>query len=61
MWPKPRPRPRTKLWYADCAEMRDAAADVNKSLHAGDSDATAAAMDKLQQSCEDCHKVFKPE
>jgi hypothetical protein len=48
-------------WYQFCAEMRDAAAAVNKAVHTSDSDATAAAMDKLQQSCEDCHKVFKPE
>ena len=49
-------------WYAFlCGQMRDAAAAVNKALHAGDSDATTAAMDRLIESGEDCHKVFKPE
>jgi hypothetical protein len=47
-----------KQWYDFCIQMRDAAAAVNKSVHAGDKEGTQAAMKKLAQSCDDCHGVF---
>ncbi len=48
-------------WYTFCAAMRDAAGEVNKTLHAKDKDATAAGMKKLAQTCDDCHGVFRKE
>ena len=48
-------------WEKFCIQMRDAAAAVNAGIRAQDADATAAAMEKLDQSCHDCHKVFHPE
>jgi hypothetical protein len=48
-----------KKWYGFCVQMRDAAAAVNKAVHAGDKDAAEKAMSALAQSCEDCHAVFK--
>lgn len=48
-------------WYAFCAQMRDASAAVNAGIHALDQDATDAAMEKLNQSCDDCHAVFHDE
>jgi ribosomal protein S20 len=49
-----------KKWYGFCIQMRDAAAAVNKAVHAGDKDAAEKAMGALAQSCEDCHALFKP-
>ncbi|MGA2031370.1 MAG: hypothetical protein ABSG68_03870 [Thermoguttaceae bacterium] len=51
----------TKQWFQFCSDMRDAAAAVNSAASQDKKDDAAAAMDKLQQTCEDCHKVFKPE
>jgi hypothetical protein len=48
-------------WFALCAEMRDAAAAVNKAIHAGDPKATEKAMKPLAESCDNCHTVFNPE
>jgi hypothetical protein len=48
-----------KKWYGFCIQMRDAAAAVNKAVHAGDKEAADKAMEALAQSCEDCHAVFK--
>jgi hypothetical protein len=48
-------------WFAFCAEMRDAAAAVNKEIHAGDAKATDKAMKALAESCDNCHAVFNPE
>jgi len=48
-------------WYKFSAEMRDAAAETNKAIHAGDEAATQAAVKKLNKSCEDCHAVFHKE
>ena len=47
-------------WYQFCQQMRDAAAAVNAGCHKKDAAATQKANDRLQQSCEDCHAVFKP-
>ena len=41
--------------------MRDCAGAVNAAIHKQDRAATKALMTKLAESCEDCHKVFKPE
>jgi cytochrome c556 len=48
-------------WFKFSAEMRDAAAEANKAIHAGEESATQAAVKKLNKSCEDCHAVFHTE
>lgn len=48
-------------WYQVCIEMRDAAAAMNKATHEKSWDAANAAMATLQKSCDDCHRVFKPD
>lgn len=48
-------------WYKFCAQMRDAAAAVNKAIRAKDKEAAETHMKALNQSCEDCHAVFHPE
>jgi len=48
-------------WGNFCVQMREAAAAVNAGVHAKDQKATEAAMEKLNQSCDDCHAVFHPE
>lgn len=48
-------------WYQYCAEMRDAAGQVNADVRAGDHAKTTAAMSRLANSCETCHKVFRKE
>jgi hypothetical protein len=50
-----------KQWYEFMAVMRDRAGTLNAAIHKGDVPAGTEAMKKLQQSCEDCHKVFHPE
>jgi cytochrome c556 len=49
----------SKKWFANCAEMREAAAAVNAGVHARNEKAVNESMDRLQKSCEDCHDVFK--
>ena len=51
---------QVKLWRKFSMAMRDDAGAVNAAIHKGDAPATAKAMKKLNQSCEDCHDVFKP-
>ena len=51
----------TAKWYAYCAQMRDAAAAVNKAIADGDEDAVKDKLADLQQSCDDCHAVFHEE
>jgi len=48
-------------WYAFCVQMRDASAAVNAGIRAQDEAATETAMEALDTSCEDCHKVFHAE
>ncbi len=48
-------------WYGFCVQMRDAAAGLNKAIHAGDQAAAEKAMSALNQSCDDCHAVFHTE
>jgi hypothetical protein len=47
-------------WFKYCAEMRDAAAAVNKAVNAKDEKAAEKAMEALQKSCDDCHAIFHP-
>ena len=51
----------TEKWYAYCAQMRDAAAAVNKAVADGDADAVNEKVEALQKSCDDCHAVFHEE
>lgn len=46
-------------WYACCAEMRDAAGAVNSAVRAKDAARVTAGMQRLSQSCETCHAVFR--
>jgi len=48
-------------WHQFCVHMRDAAAQLVAAAGAEDEAAAKAAMEKLQQSCEDCHAVFHQE
>ena len=48
-------------WIEFAAQMRSAASDLAAKAHAGDEPGATAAMDKLNQSCHDCHAVFNPE
>jgi hypothetical protein len=50
-----------KQWQKFSKTMRDNAGDVNAAIHKANEPAVNAAMKKLNQSCEDCHKVFKPD
>ena len=50
-----------KLWQKFSKAMRDHAGAANAAIHKGDAAATDKAMKQLNQSCEDCHKVFKPD
>ena len=52
---------QVKLWQKFSKAMRDHAGAANAAIHKGDAAATDKAMQKLNQSCEDCHKVFKPD
>jgi len=46
-------------WEQFCAEMRDAAGEVNVAAHAGDADRVESSMNKMLQSCEACHEKFR--
>ncbi len=48
-------------WTAFSAQMRTAASELAAKIHAGDEAGSTVAMDKLNQSCHDCHAVFNPE
>jgi hypothetical protein len=50
-----------KKWTEFSAQMRAAAVDLAAKAHAGNETGATAAMDKLDQSCHDCHAVFNPE
>ena len=52
---------QVKLWQQFSTAMRDDAGAVNAAIHKVDPKAATNAMKKLNQSCEDCHKVFKPD
>ncbi len=48
-------------WEQFCARMRDACGSVNAAVRSGDAARAAEAIVALQQSCKDCHAVFKAE
>jgi hypothetical protein len=52
---------QVKQWQTFSKAMRDHAGAANAAIHKGDQAATDKAMKKLNQSCEDCHAVFKPD
>jgi hypothetical protein len=45
-------------WYEFCAEMRDAASEVNAKIKAKQEDAANKAVARVAKSCETCHAVF---
>jgi hypothetical protein len=51
----------TAKWAAFAQQFRDSASDVAAKVHAGNKSGANAAMEKLNQSCHDCHAVFNPE
>jgi hypothetical protein len=48
-------------WRRSCAEMRDAAGEVNSAAHAGDQVAARAGLVRLAKSCDACHAAFRRE
>ncbi len=46
-------------WIALCAEMRDACSTLHAAATAGDEDAAKSAVKALDQSCKDCHDIFR--
>ncbi len=46
-------------WRRFCAEMRDAALDVNAAIHAQDQGRVDASMKQMLESCEGCHAKFR--
>lgn len=52
---------QVKQWQDFCVAARDNAGAANAAIHKGDEAEVAKTMEKLNQSCEDCHAVFKPE
>ena len=48
-------------WLAFSSQFRASAADLAAKAHAADKTAANAAMEKLNQSCHDCHAVFNPD
>jgi hypothetical protein len=48
-------------WRAFSIAMRDASGALNAAIRAGDEPAATKVAQKLAQSCEDCHAVFRPE
>jgi hypothetical protein len=51
----------SQQWFAFCTEMREAAAAVNASARVKNAKAVSEAMDRLQESCDHCHAIFKEE
>ncbi len=48
-------------WHKYCLQMRDEAAKFNAAIRATDAKAVEHLNETLEQSCQDCHKVFHPE
>jgi cytochrome c556 len=46
-------------WQTFCAQMRDAAGEVNSAVHAGDQARVDAGMKSMHESCEACHAKFR--
>jgi cytochrome c556 len=51
----------SELWTRFCAQMRDAAGEVNSAVHAQDQARVTAAMKRMTQSCDACHAKFRHE
>lgn len=52
---------QTDKWRQLCGEMRDISGELNAKLHAADKAGAKAALLKLAQNCDDCHKAFRIE
>lgn len=48
-------------WREFCGQMQSASVALHQGLAAKDASATAAALDRLEQSCTACHQVFHPD
>ena len=48
-----------KKWRKICADMRDAAADVNRAVRAGDQETAKIGLAKLAETCDACHDDFR--
>ena len=48
-------------WAQFCAQMRDAAGEVNSAVHAQDQARVVTGMKRLSQSCDACHARFRGE
>lgn len=46
-------------WREYCAQMRDAAGEVNSAVRAADQARVNSGMQRLAQSCETCHAKFR--
>lgn len=46
-------------WAQFCAQMRDAAGEVNSAIHDKDQQRVTAGMSRMLQSCEACHAKFR--
>ena len=46
-------------WQDYCAQMRDAAGEVNSAVRAADQARVVVGMQRLAQSCESCHARFR--
>lgn len=46
-------------WQKICYEMRDASAAVAKATRAGDQETAKKQLDRLVQTCDDCHHAFR--
>ena len=58
--PEPAKTPAdAELWTRFCADMRDAAGEVNSAVHAQDQGRVANGMKRLTQSCDTCHEKFR--
>ncbi len=52
---------QAKQWYEFSVKMRDTAGEVNAAVHAKDEVKAGEAMTRLNESCDQCHKVFHPD
>lgn len=46
-------------WIRICAEMRDAAAAVNRAVRKGDQDTAKQGLARLVETCDACHEQFR--
>jgi hypothetical protein len=50
---------KVTAWQKYCAEMRDAAGEVNSAVHAQDQARVDSGMSRMLESCEACHAKFR--